>query len=206
MALATYADLQASIASWMNRTDLTTVIPDFVTIAESRMARDLRVRNQIVSSTLTATAGVQSVALPTDWLEFENLSVTVTGGADTNLQYLTIEQMDAKYPNGGSQSKPFVYTIEGSNLMLGPVPDVNYTIGILYYARFSSLITASTNWLMTNYPNLYLYGCLREASLFVKDEQRAAHWDGLYMKTAADVQDIDDKASHSGSALRVKYL
>src|ERR1700744_4538937 len=102
MALdGTYTGLQASIASWMNRTDLAAVIPDFVTVVESRIARDLRLRNQIITTTLSATAGVESVALPADWLEFENLSVTLTGTPATNLQYLTIEQMDAKYPNGG---------------------------------------------------------------------------------------------------------
>lgn len=207
MALdGTYTGLVASISSWMNRTDLATVVPDFVTVVESRIARDLRLRNQIVTSTLTATASVQSVALPADWLEFENLSVTLTGTPDTNLQYLTIEQIDAKYPNGGGTSRPFVYTIEGPNILLGPMPDVNYTIGILYYARFPSLITAGTNWLMTNFPNVYLYGALREAALFTMNDERAAHWDTLYMKTVKDVQDIDDQAAHSGSALRVKYL
>jgi hypothetical protein len=207
MALdGTYSGLTSSVASWMNRTDLATVIPDFVTIVESRIARDLRLRNQIVTTTLNAVASVQSVALPTDWLEFENLSVTLTGTPDTNLQYLTIEQIDAKYPNGGGTSRPFVYTIEGPNLLLGPVPDVNYALGVLYYARFASLITAGTNWLMTNFPNVYLYGALREAALFTMNDERAAHWDTLYTKTVKDVQDIDDTASHSGSAIRVKYL
>lgn len=207
MALdGTYSGLSASVASWMNRTDLAAVIPDFVTIVESRIARDLRLRNQIVTSNLSATGGVQTVALPADWLEFENLTVTLTGTADTPLQYLTIEQMDAKYPNGGSTGRPFVYTIEGPNILLGTPPDLAYTIGVLYYARFPSLVTAATNWLMVNFPNVYLYGAMREAALFTMNDERAGHWDALYTKTVKDVQDIDDQAAHSGSALRVKFL
>lgn len=206
MALATYTDLVASIATWMNRTDLAAVIPDFVTMAESRISRDMRLRAQIVTANLAVTAGVQNVAIPLDWLEFENLSITLTGTQDTPIQYLTIEQMDAKYPNGGAQSRPFVYTIEGQNVLLGPIPDTNYVLGVLYYARFPALATAGTNWLMTNFPTCYLYACLRAAALFTMEDERAAYWDKLYKTTVRDVQDIDDDAAHSGSALRVKFL
>src|SRR3954471_22204853 len=108
MALANYTDLLASVASWMNRTDLGSVIPDFVTIAEGRIARDLRVRKQLTSTTLSTSASTRLVALPTDWLEFENVSIA--GSPETPAQYVTIEHMDAKYPEGGWSSRPFVFT------------------------------------------------------------------------------------------------
>jgi hypothetical protein len=204
MALATYTDLLASVASWMNRTDLTTVIPDFVTIAESKIARDLRLRKQITSTTLTASTTTRAIALPTDWLEFEDL--TVAGTPETPLQYVNKEHMDAKYPEGGWSSRPFVFTIEADNMYLGPVPDSAYTINVLYYARFSALATASTNWLLTNHPNVYLYACLREGAFFRKDEKEAMQWDGLYKQEVNNLQDVDDRSSHSGSALRVKVV
>ena len=33
MALTTYTELKASVADWLNRTDLTNVIPDFISLA-----------------------------------------------------------------------------------------------------------------------------------------------------------------------------
>jgi hypothetical protein len=204
MSLATYTDLLASVASWANKTDMTAVIPDFVTIAEGRIARDLRIRKQITTTTLTASTSTRNVALPTDWLEFENVSVD--GDPETPLQYVTIEHLDARYPEGGTASKPFVYTIEGDNLLLGPAPDSAYTINCIYYARFPALVTYSTNWLFTNHPSIYLYACLREAYLFMMNDDRAAHYDALYTRNVKDLQTIDDRATHSGSALRVKAI
>ena len=204
MALASYSDLLASVASWMNRTDLTAVIPDFVTISESKIAKELRLRQQITTTSITASVSTRSAPLPTDWLELENISVH--GTPDTPLQYVTIEHMDAKYPESGWSARPFVYTIEGDNVILGPTPDSAYTIDIIYYARFPTLATASTNWLMTNHPNVYLYACLREGAFFTKDAAGAVQWDGLFKQEVKALQDQDDNASHSGSALRVKAV
>lgn len=204
MALATYADLLASVATWMNRTDLTSVIPDFVTIAESKIARDLRLRKQITSTTLSTSTSTRAVALPTDWLEFENVSVA--GTPETPCQYVNIEHMDVKYPEGGSSGRPYVFTIEADNLLMGPTPDAVYTLNVLYYARFGALATNSTNWLMTNHPNIYLYACLREGAFYRKDPKEAMQWDGLYKQEVDHLQDVDERSAHSGSALRVKVV
>jgi len=205
MALdGTYSGLLASVASWMNRTDLTASIPDFVSIAESRISRELRLRKQITNATITASVLTRSAALPTDWLELENISVS--GTPDSPLQYVTIEHMDVKYPEAGFSGKPFVYTIEGDNVILGPTPDSAYSIDIIYYARFPSVITTGANWLLTNHPNIYLYACLREGAFFTKDGSGAAQWDGLFKQEVKTLQDQDDEATHSGSALRVKAV
>lgn len=208
MSLATYTDLLASVASWMNRTDLTAVIPDFVTIVEGRLARDLRVRMQLVTSTLTTLTTTRNVALPADWLEFENVSIAGATATDqeTPCQYVNIEHMDAKYPQMGPSGRPYVYSIEGQNVLFGPQPDSTYTVNIMYYARLPGLAANSTNWLMTNYPNAYLYGCLREGAFFTKDAAGAAQWDGLYKQEIKNVQDTDDRATHSGTVLRVKQV
>ena len=58
MALANYTDLQASIASWMVRTDLAAVIPDFVAIAEARINADVRLRQGISSGSLSTAEAI----------------------------------------------------------------------------------------------------------------------------------------------------
>ncbi|MBT2300365.1 hypothetical protein J7E70_07795 [Variovorax paradoxus] len=203
MALASYSDLLASVASWMNRTDLTAVIPDFVTIAESRIARDLRLRKQLVSGTMTTSTTTRAVALPTGWLEFT--SVNIDGTPSTVCQAVTTEHLDTKYPEDGFSGHPFVYAIEGDYALFGPTPDDTYTVNVDYYARFAALSTG-TNWLFTNHPTIYLYACMREGSLFTMNKQGAAEWDALYRSEVADLQKHDDMATHSGSALRVKAV
>lgn len=202
MSLASYTDLLASVASWMNRTDLNSVIPDFVTIAESRIARDLRLRNQITSGTLTTSTTTRAVALPSGFLEFASLNID--GTPATVLQYVTTEHLDAKYPEDGYSAKPFVYSIEGTNVLFGPLPDAAYTVNVEYYARFDALASSSTNWLLTNHPNVYLSACLAQGCLFTMNQEGAAQWNAVYRSEVAELQRDDERGSHSGSVLRVK--
>ena len=204
MALTNNADLLASIAAWINRTDLTAVIPDFVTLAEAKISRDLRLRKQIVSSTLSTVAGTRGVTLPTDWLQFENVSID--GNPERQLTYAPVEHLDVTYPNGDPQGKPSLYTIEGDSVLFGPTPDAVYTVNIFYYQRFSALGTASTNWLMTYHPNIYLYCCLMYAFQYVGNAKRTAEFKSLYETDVEALQTQDDLAQHSGSSLRVRTV
>ena len=204
MALANYTDLQASVANWSHRSDLGALIPDFVTMAESRISRDLRLRKQITSTTLTTTGGVDSVAIPADWLEFENLSITA-GGIQRQLVYVPIEHMDTKYDNAFI-GMPAVYTIEGDNVLFAPTPDSAYDVAAVYYARFPSLITAGTNWLMANHPNIYLFAVLVEVYHYTQNPEQIQAYTARYAVELKQLQDQDDRATHSGSALRVKVI
>ena len=42
MAITTYAELQSSIADFLDRDDLTSVIPTFISLAEADMNRQIR--------------------------------------------------------------------------------------------------------------------------------------------------------------------
>lgn len=56
MALTTYTALKASVADWLNRTDLTAAIPDFISLAEAQMERTLRTRQMIVRANASFNA------------------------------------------------------------------------------------------------------------------------------------------------------
>ena len=205
MALnGTYTGLQASIADYIKRTDLGAVIPDFIVLAEARIARELRLRSQVTSTTLTTTAGTQAVALPVGWLECEN--VGIAGAAPVNLVYANIEYLDSKYPDGYFTGKPAIYSIEGSSLMLGPTPDAAYAISLLYYKRYDALSVTPTNYLLTTHPSIYLFAALAEACVYTLDNDRVTMWEAKYKKEIESVQDTDQKAQFSGSALRVRKL
>ena len=202
MALATYTDLQASVANWLHRSDLTSVIPDLIVLAEARLARDLRLRSQVASANILTAASSRSADLPPGWLEFEN--VTVVGDPDTQLTYVNIQYLDTKFPGNGTTGKPFVHSIEGQSIYFGPTPDAVYTINTLYYKRWDPLATTPTNWLLSNHPSLYLFATLAEAAPFLQNDERAGLWEQKYAADVLKLQESDNAGQFSGSSLRIK--
>lgn len=205
MALdGTYTGLQASIAGWLKRSDLTSIIPDLIVLAESRIARDLRHRNQITVATVNTTAGVPTIPLPADFLELQNIDLVST--TTRSLTFETQEQLDVRFPAGQGLAKPAAYTIVGSNIELGPIPDTEYPITLTYYARIPSLSVTPTNWLLTSYPAIYLFAALSEAEPYLFNDNRALMWEAKYQKDMTDLQNADDTAMFSGTALRVRSI
>jgi len=200
--LDTYANLSQSIADWTKRTDLTAFIPDFITLLESKFSRDLRIRAMLTTATLTSTASSRTLALPTDWLEFD--SVVLVGQPNRVLTYVTNETLDNNFPENATYSKPEVYTIVGSNMELGPVPDASYQLAVTYYKKFDSIQTAGTNWLLTNHPSLYLFGALIEASAFGFADERLPLWVQRFNSEIESLKVADERSNWSGSALRVR--
>lgn len=204
MALANYTDLQTSIANWLVRTDLTAVIPDFITLAEERIARDIRARRQVVNAVLPTTAGVQSVTLPADFLEAENISITSTS-PQASLSVVTPEIMDRKFPAGDYTGQPVVYCYLGNTIQFGPTPDAVYNISLDYYQRLN-LASSTTNWLLSAHPSIYLNACLVEASAYLMDADKAQAFDTRYRAAVAEFMAADDASVRSGSAMRVRAL
>lgn len=196
-SIGDYAALQTSVGAWMNRTDLGNIIPDFVAIAEARMQSDLRLREGVVSSTLTTAADVQTVALPGDWLEFVSLSLD---GAP--LQLMSADRI--RDLSGGGSVEPKHYAIEGANLVLSQTPNEAYVIDINYHAKIPALATNSTNWLLTKYPQIYLYASLVSGFQYLMNDQRADYFGNLYAQAVAVAKAADVRALSSGSPLRIR--
>lgn len=205
MALSTYSDLKAAVAEWLNRGDLTAVIPDFISLAESRIARDLRIRKQVTTATLSTVANTRGIALPDDFLELENITLTSTTPQGA-LSVVTPEILDRKYPESYSIGQPVVYALLGNQILFGPTPDAAYTVSVDYYARMAALSSTPTNWLLTNHPGVYLFSTLAEAHLYMMDQNQATLWEQRYQAAAKSIQDSDDDGIYSGSAMRVRVL
>lgn len=172
MALTTYAGLQAAIADWMARSDLTAVIPtDFIVMFEARANRALRVRQMLTSTNLTPSSG--SATLPTDYLEWQR--VTWTGTERRELEYVLPTYLQAAYPTSPSDL-PNIFTIEGLTLKIRPVDGT--ALEFLYYQKIPALSAANqaTHWLFTAHPDLYLCGALYSGRLYMKDMEMADVW------------------------------
>ena len=202
MAIGTFAELKTAAANWLDRSDLTSRIPEFITLAEARFNRVLRIRDmEVVSTSISTSAGTREYSLPTRFVQMKEFHLTTD--PLTPLSYITPEMM-TRMQAGSSKSKPQVYTIIADNVRLGPNPDAVYTTSMLYYQAFAALSdAATTNDMLTNNPDVYLYGTLLEAEPFIMNDERVGLWLAAFEKAVGDIQNQDNKDRHSGSQLRV---
>lgn len=178
MSITTYGELKTAIANWLHDDTLTSRIPEFVSLAEDRIAQRLRVRAMETSTTLVTVASTRTVALPTRFVQARRLYYS----ADPIrfLEPMSPENYWEFYASGAS-GEPRAYTIEGENFLFGPVPDAVYSIPCFYYQRFAALSGDSdTNWLLTNARGLLLYAALVEAAPFMGDDLRLQLWASMY--------------------------
>ena len=202
MAVGTFAELKVAAANWLDRSDLTDRIPEFIAFAEARFNRGLRIRDmETVSTAISTAAGTREYSLPTGFVQMREFHLTTD--PLTPLSYITPEMMSRIWA-GSSQGKPEVFTIIADNVRLGPNPDAVYTTSMLYYKKITALsASATTNDMLTNNPDIYLYGTLLEATPFIMQDERVGLWLAAFEKAVADIQDQDNKDRHSGSQLRV---
>jgi hypothetical protein len=204
MALSTYTELKTSIGDWLNRTDLTSVIPDFISLAEAQIERQLRTRQMIVRATASFAAGAEYGTVPDDFLEAK--AVKLDTNPVTSLTFQTIDSLDqlsnTTYLSSG---KPLYFTVVGNQFRLLPIPDGAYTADLVYYAKLSKLSsTNTTNWLLTQAPDVYLYGSLLQAAPYLQDDARISVWSSLYAAGLDQLQVADDRGSTSGGALMAR--
>lgn len=194
MALANYTDLKASAATWLHRSDLTTMIPDFIALAEAQFQRVVRNRNMEQRATASAT---QYMALPDDYIEMRRLALQTT--PVQVLKLLSQEEANSLYSL--STGQPRGYVMIANQIQLAPSPDTTYTVEIDYFKKIPVLSsTNSTNWLLTAYPDLYLVGTLLMAAVHIQDDPRVPMWQANYMALLNDVNGVDKRSRFSGAA------
>lgn len=189
MAITTYAELQTACSNWLNRTDLTSRVPEFIMLAESRISKDLKI-DQLEKRVTTSTVAAQEYySLPSDCLSI--VAVTVDSSPVHNLDYLPQDQMQAKYPDRPT-GIPDNYSIIGPSVQMMPIPGSAYTMTMRYRAKVPALSgTNTSNWVLATHPELYLYGSLIEAEPFLRNDARMATWSGLYDRAVAAVKNAD---------------
>jgi len=208
MALGTFTELKDAIADWLDRSDLTARIPDFITLAEARINRELRIRPMEVRSTMETTSGQQYFNLPGGYIQMRNIQLNTNPTAP--LEYITPEMLDRLY-GSSTTGKPRAYSLIGDEIQLAPIPDSAYTLEMAFYEKFTALGdgtsgTVTNNWLTTNAPDILLYGALMEAEPFIKNDERVAVWLNGYGNAIDKLQKADQRDRHSGSAMRVRNI
>ena len=84
--------------------------------------------------------------------------------------------------------KPTYFTIVGTNILLGVAPNSATTLQINYYKSLTALSDSNaSNDILTNYPELYLYGALAESAPFIMQDERINTW-GIFIKRQSRMQ------------------
>ena len=201
MAISTYSELQTAVANWLDRDDLTARIPEFIALAEARFNRVLRLRSMEAKYTANTVAAQRNLALPASYIQMRNFQVNTS--PLTTLSYVTPEIYDRLW-GGSTQGTPKFYTILANEVSLGPIPASVQEVEMLFYKKFDNLsVSTTTNWLITNAPDIYLYGSMLEAEPFIMNDERVPLWAQALQQGISDLQEQDNKDRHSGSALRV---
>lgn len=173
--ITNYSELLAAGAEWLNRADLTDQFPAFVTLTEAQFNREMRVRDMMTRA--NTTSNQENVELPVDWLEHYSLALAPGGIPGPALRYMSERESNEIKANGSVQpGNPMGYTLIGNMIELVPAPGDNVDLRMVYYAKIPALRTATTNWLLTKSPDLYLYGTLMQAAPYLKDDERLQTW------------------------------
>jgi len=204
MAIATYTDLQTSIANFLARSDLTAQIPDFIALAEARMSRELETRGQEKRSAATLTAGDEYIFLPQDMREIREVKLNTS--PLTVLKYYSPVALDEQYASAGN-GKPQGYSIVGREMKLRPVPDSSYSAEIIYIGDVTPLsASVSTNNILTRSPDAYLYGALAEAYAYLLDETRAAQYMARFDKALEEIKIDTQRANYGSGSLQISSI
>lgn len=181
------------IQSWLHRSDLAARIPEFITLAESEINTDMRLRLMESDESLTLASGATTVALPARYSEPIRLDVVIAGQDNRTLTYLTPQQMGIQSTTG-SACEPDFWTINGANIQFPAPADQQYTLLFRMLGDFD-LATTGTNALLIKYPGMYLYGALLQASIYTVNDERVPGWRSMY-------ESLKDKANRKEARTR----
>lgn len=195
MALANYADLLAAVASWLDRTDLTATIPDFIKLAETEFNRKLRTIEMEARTTSTLTS--DTIAVPTDFLGLRSIKID-----STTLEYAPPADIFEDERTGGYPTR---YTITDGAFFFRPAP-TSGTVKLDYYGSIPALtVSNATNWLMTKHPDLYLFGTCAQAEWFVVNDDRVAAWKARTDELIEQINAATQKERYGGRRLRAQH-
>ena len=196
--ITTWATLKTEVANQLNHTNLTNDVPFFIQLAEFRIYRELRVRQ--METVLNSTMSSGQIAVPSGYRSLK--FAYIDGTPVQKLERKDAEWIYHNYPTRSASSKPFYIAREGGNFIFGPFPDSAYTVKGVFYKQLDLLSDSNTsNWLITDAPDLIYFAALCEAKPWLGDDERIAIWERKYEVVKQRVQLADNAEEFSGGPL-----
>lgn len=205
--MTTYSDFQDNVRTLVDRS--TAVLPNttidlLVNFAESRIYRELRIRNLFTSTTLSTVSGTDTVSLPEDYEELRSISHT-SGGASRTLTLLSPEELIKQYGRTGTGA-PKAYSIEGFNLVIGPTPDSVYSLIFKYFQKEGVFSNDFVPSLFVNEKDIFYFATAKEAADFVEDSDRSILYDKKFIDSMNELSNSDLNSKYSGGPLTIQGI
>ncbi len=201
MPITTYAELKTSITDFLNRDDLTTVTPTFISLAEADMQR--RVRHWRQEKRSNADLNSRYSDVPGDFLEV--IRFGVTGDNNSTLEMISQSQMlDRRMQNGNTSGSPRYYALTAGEIELFPSPSAITSTELYYYSKIDPLSdSTASNWMLANHPDAYLYGSLIHSAPYLADDSRITMWAALYQAAIDAINAESESVKFGGSGRRL---
>ena len=201
-AFTSYDNLKTNIADYLARSDLTDKIPMFVSLAEKRLNRDLRLRQMLQQSTYSLTSGYK-VPTPTDFLEMKDIHIDAN--PVINLNFKTVSQF-YRLGNSSTTGEPINYTLVSDNFVLAPRPVSSPTVINMTYYKIPKVLsdTNPSNEYLEVCPDLLLYASLVESTPFLMNDERLATWEALYTRGLTSITKSDEQSEFPAQPLAVQ--
>ena len=201
MSITTYSQLKTTIADFLDRDDLTAVIPTFIALAEAQMQREIRHYRMVQRSSGQIDSRYSEI--PNGWLQ--TIRFHIAGAQETRLELTSLDDMMQLRELNNATGKPTHYAHVGTTFEVYPSPDTEYEIQLMYYEEIPKLTDSNaSNWLLEIAPDAYLYGALVQAAPYLKDDARIQVWGGFFSGAVQAVKDDNDRARFGGSGIRMR--
>ena len=196
MTIQTYADLKSEVAAWLHRSDLTDRIPQFIQFAESRINNELRAEKMVRFRSVSVAGN--SFARPADFLEMVTIGPRDEPGCNFDL-------VGPRNIRDAIRNHRNEFAYVGDQIMVGRATGAteSQNIDMVYYARIPCLCDAEQSWLLSEQPDMYLFGALTFSAPFLKDDARIATWEAGYQAAKSGYQGSNDAGRWSGQTLTV---
>jgi len=203
MALDSYTNLKTSIADWLHRSDLTSQIPDFITLAEAEIKRKLR----RATTWTTLTVSGETTNVPTACAELR--SVIFTSGSpdrDVPLRIGTVEMVaERKARSAGTAGRPTDGCLVNGQLLVAPPPDQTYTVNIFYYTQLTALSgSVASNPVLVEAPDAYLFGALLQAEPYLENDERIPAWQVKFRSAIDQLNEVRTREEFSASLRAIR--
>jgi hypothetical protein len=206
MALTTRSDLLTAVANWLDRDDLEDRIPEFIALAEATIRRRLRSRFDVARSTLTLPSGEVATSLPDACRSLISIAYDDEGtGYAPDIRVASLERVEQHRVAYGATGVPKFVAIVDRELVFSPTADADYTVIIAYEALLQPLtVDNPTNDLLTEAPDVYLYGTLAETAAYLADDSRLPLWTGRLEKALLELEVEKEYAEFSANTLTIR--
>lgn len=188
MALDSYSSLKTAIQDWMARSDLSGNVADWITLAEARLNRTL---NPVeVDQSLTGTVDSRRLDV-SSYSIVSPIALFVTDPSTSDEREIT-PRSDGTFEYISTSGQPRFWAMDASQdyVDLDRPCDVAYAFRFRYRQRFALSNSVTTNWLLDNYPDLYLAASIMWGGAFTQNMQSAATFKAVLDEGIPEVRNV----------------